>query len=148
MSLRGPQAYGLSCNRYGDRFSFEKTRQRSEWEDFVRIVGSLIGGLMASVASLPVTASAQVTWQPQHTVEIVAQSAPGGGTDITARLVQKIWRTNNILSAPSNVVNKAGCGGSVALAYMQRHAHDGHYIEIASTALLTSHITGADPYNF
>jgi len=114
----------------------------------VRIVGSLIGGLMASVASLPVTASAQVTWQPQHTVEIVAQSAPGGGTDITARLVQKIWRTNNILSAPSNVVNKAGGGGSVALAYMQRHAHDGHYIEIASTALLTSHITGADPYNF
>jgi putative tricarboxylic transport membrane protein len=114
----------------------------------MRVMGSAAGGFIAAVALLPATATAQTAWKPEHAVELVAQSAPGGGTDLTARLIQKIWRTNNILGVASNVVNKAGGGGSVALAYMQRHARDGHYVEVASTALLTSHITGASPYNF
>jgi len=40
------------------------------------------------------------------------------------------------------VLNKAGGGNAVALAYMQQRPADGHYLLTTSTTILTNHITG------
>jgi putative tricarboxylic transport membrane protein len=109
----------------------------------------LMAAAMPAQMAISFHAWAQTTWKPTHPVQLVAQSAPGGGTDLTARMIQKIWQEHkDIIGQPVTVVNKAGGGGSVASSYMQSHQGDGHYLEVASTALLTSHITGASPYNY
>lgn len=93
-------------------------------------------------------AQAQDSWKPTKPVELVVQSAPGGGTDITARLLQKIIERERLLDVPVAVVNKPGGGGNVALAYLNQKAGDGHYLQIASAAVLTSFITGNSQYNY
>jgi putative tricarboxylic transport membrane protein len=93
-------------------------------------------------------AHAQDVWKPNKPVELVVQSAPGGGTDITARLIQKIIESNRLLDVPVTVVNKPGGGGNVALAYLNQKAGDGHYLQIASAAVLTSFITGNSQFNY
>jgi putative tricarboxylic transport membrane protein len=110
---------------------------------------ALVAAAVPAQIEASLSASAQSAWKPGHPVQLVAQSAPGGGTDLTARMVQTIWQEHkDIVGQPVTVVNKAGGGGSVAAAYMQSHRGDGHYLEVASTALLSSRITGASPYSY
>jgi putative tricarboxylic transport membrane protein len=106
-------------------------------------------GLGAGLAALalPGVASA-AAWKPEHAVELVAQSAPGGGTDVTARLIQHIIETHDLLEVPVNVVNKPGGSGNAALSYMNQHAGDAHYMQIASAAVLTSFINGNSEFNY
>lgn len=101
--------------------------------------------LMFCISMAPAQAA---DWKPDHPVELVVQSAPGGGTDVTARLIQKIWQTQKMVEVPVNVVNKPGGGGNVALAYLNQHGGDGHFMQVASAAVLTSHITGNGSLNY
>jgi putative tricarboxylic transport membrane protein len=101
-----------------------------------------------AVMAWPSLAEAQDVWKPNKPVELIVQSAPGGGTDITARLIQKIIETERLLDVPVTVVNKPGGGGNVALAYLNQKAGDGHYLQIASAAVLTSFITGNSQFNY
>ena len=71
-------------------------------------------------------------------------SAPGGGNDKTARLMQRIWRETKWLENV-NVLNKPGGGGAVAYTYVSQHAGDGHYIAVVRKGLLTNHILGRSP---
>src|SRR4051794_31747226 len=93
-------------------------------------------------------AQAQDSWKPTKPIELIVQSAPGGGTDITARLIQKIIDRGRLLDVAVTVVNKPGGGGNVALAYLNQKAGDGHYLQIASAAVLTSFITGNSQFNY
>lgn len=87
-----------------------------------------------------------VAWKPEKAVELIAPSAPGGGTDKTARLIQKTWQERRILEAPVVVVNKSGGSGAVALSYLKSHTADAHYLQIVSAVLLTNHISGASAF--
>src|SRR5262245_40141477 len=91
--------------------------------------------------------AAQPAWKPDRAVELIAPSGPGGGTDKTARLIQKIWQDKRALDTSVTVVNKSGGQGTVALAYLKSHAGDAHFLEIASAVLLTNHIIGASPFS-
>src|SRR5690348_10416338 len=82
--------------------------------------------LLASVASL--RTHAQTPWKPAKPVELVAPSAAGGGTDTMARLMQRILQERRLLDVAVTVVNKPGGSGSIALAYLQQHAGDAHYV--------------------
>jgi len=94
-------------------------------------------------------ASAQpAVWKPEKTVELVAPSAPGGGTDKTARLIQRIWQERRLLETPVAVVNKSGGQGALALTYLKSHAADPHFLEIVSAVLLTNHINGASAFSY
>ncbi|HET7595784.1 MAG TPA: tripartite tricarboxylate transporter substrate binding protein, partial [Burkholderiales bacterium] len=88
------------------------------------------------------------TWKPDNAVEIIAPSAAGGGTDHTARVMQKIIQDQRLLDVPVSVVNKPGGGGSVALIYLKQHAGNGHHAEVASAVLLTNHIVGRSPLSY
>lgn len=91
---------------------------------------------------------AQRGWKPESAVEIVVPSAPGGGTDHTARMMQKIWQERQFLDVPVTVTNKSGGGGSVALSYLKQYPGNGHYLHTASAVLLTNHIVGRSPVNY
>ena len=93
-------------------------------------------------AALP--CAAQTAWKPDKPVEFVVLSAPGGGNDKTARLMQRIWRETKWLENV-NVLNKPGGGGAVAYTYVSQHAGDGHYIAVVRKGLLTNHILGRSP---
>jgi putative tricarboxylic transport membrane protein len=86
-------------------------------------------------------------WQPDKTVELIVGTAPGGGSDSTARLVQRLFQEKKLIERPSTVLNKVGGGGAVAAAYMVQHAGSGHHLLVVSPTLLTNHILGKTTVN-
>lgn len=99
----------------------------------------VLTGVLLFSASLPAMAQ---TWQPDKNVEIVINTAPGSGQDITGRLIQSILQERKLVIAPITVNNKPGGGGAIAYGYLQSHAGSGNFISIASKSLLTNHISG------
>jgi putative tricarboxylic transport membrane protein len=102
--------------------------------------------LAAALVAAP--ALAQRGWKPEGPVEIVVPSAPGGGTDHTARIMQKLFQEKQFLEVPVNVVNKSGGGGSVALAYLRQFNGNGNYLHTASAVLLSNHVVGRSTVNY
>jgi putative tricarboxylic transport membrane protein len=92
-------------------------------------------------------ASTAASWKPTKSIEIIAPSGPGGTTDRTARVVQRILQNYKLLDVPVNVVNKPGGSGTLGLNYLNQHPGDGHYLIIATTASISNHILGLIPYN-
>jgi putative tricarboxylic transport membrane protein len=108
------------------------------------------GAVMAAAIALAAVfaagqAQAQPTWKPDRAVELIAMNAPGGGSDRTLRIMASIMQERRRIEVPVNVVNKPGGGGSIAYAYLNQHAGDGHYLQLASKSLLTNHIAGRGP---
>ncbi len=101
----------------------------------------VVGVLQSAIAAAP-------AWKPERPVELVAQSAAGGGTDLTARLIQRILQENRLIEVPAAVVNRPGGGGNVALAYLSQRPADGHYLQIATALLLSNHITGKSSHHY
>lgn len=91
--------------------------------------------LLAAGAAKPV-------WKSANNVEIVIGVSPGGGVDRTARTAQKILPDRRMIDVNSVVANKPGGGGMLAQAYLNQHAGDAHYLEVATIFVLTNHITG------
>lgn len=100
--------------------------------------------LVLAFAMLCAPAHAQPAWRPDRAVEIVVGSSPGGGTDLTARVLQKVLQERQLVGS-AIVVNKPGGGQTVAWVYMNQHAGDGHYISIVNEPLLTNRIMGVSP---
>lgn len=92
-------------------------------------------------------AGAQPAWKPEKTVEIVVGTSPGGGTDITARVVQKILQNLRLVDSLI-VVNKPGGNQTLGWAYMNQHAGDGHYFGIINEPFITNRITGISPLSY
>jgi tripartite-type tricarboxylate transporter receptor subunit TctC len=85
---------------------------------------------------------------PSKPILLSVGFAPGGGTDITARLLAR--KLAEQLGQPVNVENKPGAGGNLAAELATRGPVDGHFIHITSIGPLTvaPHITkklGYDP---
>ena len=81
--------------------------------------------ILALVAAFGVAAcgSAWAAWPEDKPIEVIIGFAPGGGTDVMARVMgQKLsvmWNT------PVTVENKAGAGGVIAAEYVAKAANDG-----------------------
>ena len=45
-------------------------------------------------------AAGQPAWRPEKPVEIVITTAPGGSNDQVARIIQKIWQDEKLVSPP------------------------------------------------
>jgi len=100
------------------------------------------------IAVLGMTGSVHAaTWQPERNVELIVGTAPGGGSDSTARLIQRLLQEKKLIERPSSVLNKVGGGGAVAAAYMTQHAGSGHHLLVVSPTLLTNYILGKTTVN-
>jgi len=81
-------------------------------------------------------------WKPAQQVEVIVGTAPGSGSDATARLVQRLLQEKRLIEVPSTVLNKVGGGGVIAATYVAQHAGSGQHLFVTSPTLLTNHITG------
>src|SRR5688572_8933052 len=97
---------------------------------------ALCAAFISALAASPAAAQ----WKPDRAVEVVVGSAPGGGNDKSARVMQKIWKDAGLPDL--NVVNKVGGGGAVAYTYVSQKGPDGASIALAQAGLNTNHITG------
>ena len=107
----------------------------------LRIV--LNAALAAVTLSGATPAYAQSTWKPEKSVEIVVPAAAAGGTDRTARVIQRIFQNTKALPVPAVVNNRPGGGGSIGWTYVAQRAGDPHYLAMTQPALLTNFITAA-----
>ncbi len=92
--------------------------------------------------------AAAPAWAPEKNIEIVINTAPGSGQDVTGRFMQKILQEQKLVASPVTVVNKPGGGGAIAYGYLNQHQRDGHFVAIASKSLLTNHIMGRNPVTY
>ena len=91
----------------------------------------ILGGLVA--VSLAAAAAAQGTF-PSKPVTIVVGFEPGGGTDTTARILQK--PLGDQLGQQVIVENRAGAGGNIAVDYVAKGSPDGHTLVLANVGAL------------
>lgn len=99
----------------------------------------LVGAAALSAAG---AIAAEGAWAPDKNVEIIVGTAPGSGSDATARMVQRLMQEKRWVGSSSTVVNKPGGGGAIALAYITQHPGSGHHLLVTSPTLLTNHIVG------
>ncbi len=104
------------------------TKSKS-WEDQLRtiravllcVVGLVLGGAEAG---------AQTAAYPDRPVKIFVPYAPGGATDIVARIIGEQMRP--ILGQPVVVENKPGANGIIAVEEMARAKADGHTLMVGN----------------
>ena len=82
----------------------------------------------------PAAALAQAAF-PSKPITLSVGFAPGGGTDITARILAK--KLAEQLGQPVNVDNKPGAGGNLAAELAARANADGHFIHLTNIGALT-----------
>ena len=70
----------------------------------------------------------------------MAPANPGGGWDQTARVVQQVLRTEQILPGASEVINRPGAGGTIGLAELVARG-DPHTIMVMGRVMLGSILT-------
>jgi tripartite-type tricarboxylate transporter receptor subunit TctC len=88
---------------------------------------SVLGSLLAAPLAAPALAQ---PWRPDRPVELVVGFAPGGGTDIVARLFARHLETR--LGQPITVVNRPGASSEVALTYVSRARPDGQVLGLTN----------------
>jgi putative tricarboxylic transport membrane protein len=113
---------------------------------FCCVAGVVLG--VTSVFLVQAASAADGTWKPEGVIEVIVNTAPGSSPDKTARLMQKIFQQNGLVTIPATVVNKPGGGGAVAYTYLNQYEGSGNHIAIASKTLLTTHIMGRSPFTY
>jgi len=103
--------------------------------------------LVTALALAAATGALAQTAFPTRTVTLMVGFAPGGGTDIAARIVAKQLATE--LGQQVIVENRAGAGGNIATGAVARAAPDGYLISLATISSLTvqPHINSKLPYD-
>ena len=99
---------------------------------FKPIVGA-VAGAVALCATPHV--SAQQSW-PAKPVRLIVPFAPGGTTDIVARVVGD--RLGRELGQPAIVENRVGGGGTVGADYVAKSPPDGYILGIATVSTLAT----------
>src|SRR5215831_7361459 len=115
----------------GRRAGRNRSRDRGEGESFMRLPRRRILHLLAGAAALP-AASRFVRAQayPSRPVHIIAGFTPGGGVDITARLIGQ-WLADR-LGQSFVIDNRPGAGGNIGTELVVNAAPDGHTLLLAS----------------
>ena len=108
--------------------------------------------LFAAVVLIGLVAVAQVwaqtPWRPEKQVEVIVPTAPGGGNDAFARVMQKVLQDQKLVPTPVLVLNKSGGNQTLAANYLAQHAADPHYLLFATSSLITNQIQGLAQYNY
>jgi putative tricarboxylic transport membrane protein len=98
------------------------------------------------VGSPSPTGSVAASVQPTRAVEFVISTAPGGGSDVYARIWQGIIETQKFSPQPVQPLNKEGASGAVAFQYVFEKKGDMHYIMVTLNSFFTTIITQKTAY--
>jgi len=104
-----------------------------------------VGALLAALCATPVAALAQADKYPVRPIRMIVPFAPGGGTDITARLIA----ANVTVAFGQQVIvdNRAGGGGTIGAETAVRAAPDGYTIIMVSGSYGTNAALYKLPYD-
>ena len=103
----------------------------------------------AGAAILLAAAAAQAqSWRPEKAVELLVGSGAGGSNDTVARTMQKIVQENKLAPVTLSVVNKVGGNQTILRAYLNQHAGDAHYFDLANPTLIVNHIMGISTQHY
>jgi tripartite-type tricarboxylate transporter receptor subunit TctC len=97
---------------------------------------ALMAGAMALGLGLGTAPAAAQSAFPDRPIRMIVPIAPGGGTDVFARMLAEI--ASPILRQPVVVENRAGASGTIGLQAMLDAPRDGHTISFIWNAPLTS----------
>src|SRR3954454_8859397 len=98
--------------------------------------------LAAPLAATALPARAQAAY-PSQPVKVVIPSAPGGPTDVMARMIQPGLSAS--LGQPVLIVNRPGAGGNIGVVQAARSPRDGYTLLIASTGFVVNVSLYRDP---
>ncbi|MGP1609471.1 MAG: Bug family tripartite tricarboxylate transporter substrate binding protein [Burkholderiales bacterium] len=87
----------------------------------------------AAVCAWPAVTNAQADKYPTKSVRMLVPFAPGGGTDITARIIAQ--KMTEVLGQQVIVENRAGQAQNIAAEYIIRQPADGYTLFLSSAAL-------------
>ena len=97
--------------------------------------------LLAAVFAQTIASDAPAQSYPSKPIRILVGFAPGGGTDVTARLVAQ--KLSAELGQSVVVENRSGASGMIAADYVARQPADGYtLLMVASTTLINSVLRG------
>jgi putative tricarboxylic transport membrane protein len=114
-----------------------------------RVVSILLAVALCFTALIAAAgAQAQSAWRPERAVEIITSSDAGGSNDRVARVMQKIIQDDKLVSSPIVVVNKPGGNQTLAVAYLNQHAGDAHYLLLANPTVFGNEIAGITPQKY
>ncbi|MEM6972677.1 MAG: tripartite tricarboxylate transporter substrate binding protein [Pseudomonadota bacterium] len=85
-----------------------------------------LAGSTAAAGALALPSIAFAEEFPSQTINVVTHAGPGGGTDITTRMM--MLRGRRVFGQDMVVVNKRGGSGAAALGYVNSQARDGYTI--------------------
>ena len=109
----------------------------------MRVAGLLVAGALAMAAQGPAKAQDLQAGKP---IRLIVGLSPGGGTDVTARLIAQQMTANTGMTVL--VENKAGGNFIPALMEVARAAPDGHTLYFSSTSSLITQALNPDyPYD-
>jgi len=90
---------------------------------------------LAIVSALTVfSAPAALAAYPEQPIRVIVPFAPGGSTDIVARIVTQ--RMSSVLGQPMVVENKGGAGGAIGAVEAARAKPDGYTLSIATVSTM------------
>ena len=87
---------------------------------------------VVAFALAAVEANAQSATYPDRPVKILVPYAPGGATDIVARIIGEQMR--HLLGQPVVIENKPGANGIIAVEEMARSKPDGYTVMIGNVS--------------
>ncbi|MEJ7929098.1 tripartite tricarboxylate transporter substrate binding protein BugE [Ramlibacter sp. AN1015] len=87
---------------------------------------------LAAAAALCVLGAGQAQTFPERPIKLIVPFAPGGSTDLAARLVAEYGSRE--LGQPIVVENKAGAGGSVGMEMVAKAKADGYTLGMATVS--------------
>ena len=97
--------------------------------------------LCVVLAFFSLNALSQSSTYPNKPIHFIVPFAPGGSTDVTARVIGQ--KLSEILKQPVIVENRAGAGASIGIQYVANSQPDGYNILVVSPSIIVNAASGA-----
>ena len=85
---------------------------------------------------------------PTRAIDIIVPYAPGGGTDIMYRNMEKIITQYKLVSQPVNIVNKPGGAGAIGKAFCLSKPADGYSFTCFDIGTVSQQIDGKAKWDY
>jgi len=87
-------------------------------------------------------------WKPEHEIELVAGTPPGGGQDRPARALIGVIEAQKLVDVPVRLTNIPGRGGGNAWDYLRTKAGDPHVLAINSPTIISNKLLAVSDFDY